>query len=114
MRVYMHGSFDLIRWSAFEGVPSLFDLEPSSEPPIGLLLNCATTCVGIGGMIYSNLLESIARVNTVNLTGHSGIIRKWGLDSESEVARAGCHLSSQTGVRHGSKFPFDLLRRVLY
>jgi hypothetical protein len=54
----------LIQWSASDGVPSVFDFEPSSGLPIGLPLDCATACVGIGGVIYSNFRES-----RVNVTG---------------------------------------------
>ena len=55
---------ELIQWSASEGIPSVFNFEPSSRLPIGLSLDCATVCVGLGGMIYSNFRES-----RVNVTG---------------------------------------------
>jgi hypothetical protein len=60
----MRGPFNLIQWEASEGVPSVFDFEPSSGLPIDLSLDCATACVGIGGVIYSNFRES-----RVNVTG---------------------------------------------
>lgn len=64
----MRGSFNLIQRSASasEGVPSVFDFEPSSGLPIGLPLDCATAGLGIGGVIYSNFRES-----RVNVTGPS-------------------------------------------
>jgi hypothetical protein len=51
-----------VQWPASEGVPNVFDFEPSPGLPIGLPLDCATACVGSGGMIYSNFRESRVKV----------------------------------------------------
>ncbi|SRR6266436_2916066 len=50
-------------WLTSEGVPSVFNFGVPLELSISPSLDCATACVGIGGVIYSNFRES--RVNVM-------------------------------------------------
>jgi len=85
------------------GVPSALDFEASLLLLTALPLDSATVCAGIGGMIYSNFLES-----RVNVTGP---YVSPGAKSEQDrmMQSMGSHFIGQADVHHGSKFSVCLL-----